>query len=513
VADGAFSTQSVALRLNDSGLNAVEPLITQLAGGSINIGALVPVGTVIADECFINVIGCIGSARVTIANPPPAFSHLTLNVDSQTNSVFGDVGIHNIRIDVDIDGGGLVPDCGLRLTANALHLTGNYALEPYPPPNLPNNIDVNLITNPIGVVFNGFNHDFTSGLCDAPIIGDIINALLPDIEDLALNGIRGFLSDPDWAPVPPGGGPGDSPIADAIETALEGISIAGPVGEGVGLMLETPLFQVAEDNAGITLGSDSRFQVSVGSGPGQCIPPPGSPDFSRSYSKTEAFPSFGANTPVGNLPYGLGICISSAGFNQLLRGQTECGLMRTSLTSIDLDGGGPLPSLAINSTLIAGLIPEFGQLPMNTPLRIDIAPTLAPVVTGNLGPHGEFAELKIAHIALNIVEPGPETVWLSGALDAKLGMNLSFDGSGLAISLGTPTASDLTLALLENPLGADPVQVETVLPGIITPLIPQLAGALSGFPLPEFFGLQLSGVEVSRNGQFLSLFANLTPVP
>jgi hypothetical protein len=313
--------------------------------------------------------------------------------------------------------------------------------------------------------------------------------------------------------VPPGGGPGDSPIADAIETALEGISIAGPVGEGVGLMLETPLFQVAEDNAGITLGSDSRFQVSVGSGPGQCIPPPGSPDFSRSYSKTEAFPSFGANTPVGNLPYGLGICISSAGFNQLLRGQTECGLMRTSLTSIDLDGGGPLPSLAINSTLIAGLIPEFGQLPMNTPLRIDIAPTLAPVVTGNLGPHGEFAELKIAHIALNIVEPGPETVWLSGALDAKLGMNLSFDGSGLAISLGTPTASDLTLALLENPLGADPVQVETVLPGIITPLIPQLAGALSGFPLPEFFGLQLSGVEVSRNGQFLSLFANLTPVP
>jgi hypothetical protein len=54
-------------------------------------------------------------------------------------------------------------------------------------------------------------------------------------------------------------------------------------------------------------------------------------------------------------------------------------------------------------------------------------------------------------------------------------------------------------------------QVEAVLPGVILPLIPDLAGALSGFPLPQFFGLRLEGVEVSRNGQFLSLFANLEP--
>jgi hypothetical protein len=29
--------------------------------------------------------------------------------------------------------------------------------------------------------------------------------------------------------------------------------------------------------------------------------------------------------------------------------------------------------------------------------------------------------------------------------------------------------------------------------------------------LPQFFGLRIQGVEVSRNGQFLSLFANLVP--
>jgi len=39
------------------------------------------------------------------------------------------------------------------------------------------------------------------------------------------------------------------------------------------------------------------------------------------------------------------------------------------------------------------------------------------------------------------------------------------------------------------------------------------AGALSGFPVPQFFGLSLQGVEVSKNGGFLALFANLNTTP
>ena len=507
VADGAFSPQSVALRLNDSGLDQIEPLVGDLAAGQLNLGDLLPVGTVLVDdECFITVIGCWGSATVRIANPPPSYSHLTLEMDSKPNAVFGDIKIFDLRIDLDIDGSGLVPDCGLRLTASSLRLTGDYALEPDSVD--PSNVDVNLVT-PLGVTFSGFNRTFTSGLCDAPIIGDIIQSFLPDIEQLAVDSIRDFLKDPD------GGGPQDSPIADAIETTLAGISISGPVGAGVGLMFESPLFQVVEDDIGITLGSNSRFQVSVGMGPGQCIPPPGAPDLSASYSKSEPFPTFGANAPVSNLPYGLGIAISSAGFNQLLRGQTECGLMRSSLTTIDLDGPGGTPPLAITSTLLSLIVPEFSQLPPGTPLRIDVAPTLAPIVTGVAGPAGELTELKVSHVTLDIIEPGPNKVWLSGVLDARMGMNLAFlpDGSGLSISLSPPAISDLAVVVLENPLGANESQVETVLPALIQPLIPSLAGALSGFPLPQFFGLSLQGVEVSRSGQFLSLFANLAPAP
>jgi hypothetical protein len=458
------------------------------------------------------VIGCWGSAQVRIANPPPSFSHLTLTVDSMApmnslpGTVFGDIDIFDLRVDVFIDGSGLVPDCGLRLTASALQLTGNYALQPKP--GDPSNVDVDLVT-PMGVEFSGFNHTFTSGICDDPIIGDIIQAFLPDIEQATTDGIRDFLSDPD------GDDPNDndSPVADAIESVLAGISIAGPIGAGLGLTLESPLFTVAEDNNGITFGSNTRFSVVVGNGAGQCQPPPGAPNLTASYAKNDPFPPFGLNTPVGNVPYGLGICISTTGFNQLLRGQTECGLMRTSLTSIDLDGPGGNPPLAITSSLLSLIVPEFAQLPANTPLRIDVAPTLAPIITGNNGPSGELTELKIAQVEMNVVEPGPETVWLGGVLDARLGMDLDFDGSGLGITLSPPTAGNLTIAVIENPLGANETQVETVLPALVTPLIPQLAGAISGFPLPQFFGLSLQGLETSRNGQFLSLWANLVPEP
>ncbi len=295
---------------------------------------------------------------------------------------------------------------------------------------------------------------------------------------------------------------------------MGGISIAGAVGQGLGLQLDAPLFDVAEDASGITLGADARFMTSIGSGPGQCLPPPDAPDLLGSYAPPEAFPTFGPTTPLGGQPYGIGVSISSAGFNQLLRAQIECGLMRSTLTTIDLDGTGGSPPLPITAGLLALLAPELGQLPPATPLVIEVTPTLAPLVTGSPGPGGELTELRVAQVLVEIVQPGV-AVWLGGALDARLGMTLDFlaDGSGLGVVLSQPSAADTTFVVLENPLGADATQLEAVLSAVIRPMIPDLAGALAGFPLPDFFGLRLQGVEVSRSGQFLSLFANLAPAP
>ena len=82
-----------------------------------------------------------------------------------------------------------------------------------------------------------------------------------------------------------------------------------------------------------------------------------------------------------------------------------------------------------------------------------------------------------------------------------------------AVTVAPPDASDMIMTVLYNPLGTDEAQLEQTLPAVFSPLVPSLAGALSGFPVPQFFGLSLQGVEVSKNGGFLALFANLGSTP
>ena len=507
VADGALSDESVALRLNDSGLDEAEPLVAGLAGSGLDLATLVPVGTVlINNECFIDgpFGSCLGRATVSIVNPAPSISGFGIDMDSMTNEVEGDIQVTDIDVNVFLDGTGLVPNCDINISANTANFLADYELQPDPID--PGVIDVNQ-TGPPAVSFGGFSTSF-GGICDAPIIGDIIQAFIPDVESLTIDALRDFLDDPD------DGGPLDSPTADAIETALAEISISGPIGSGLGVMLDTPLFDVLEDNDGITIGTDIAVTTEVGGGPGQCIPPTGAPDLTESLAVVQAFPPFGATTPVGGLPYELGLCISSEGFNQLLKAQVECGLLVSSITELDLDGGGPGAPIPLTASVLSLLIPQFAIFPPATPVRIDIRPTLAPVVAGD-GPSGELTELKIAQVIADIVlDDGSETILLTGAFDADIGMDLEFAPGGLGIVLSEPLAGDITVAIIDNPLDVDEATLETtVLPPLVSTLLPSLASSLASFPLPEFLGLELGGVEVSKNGEFLSLFADLTPAP
>ena len=52
-------------------------------------------------------------------------------------------------------------------------------------------------------------------------------------------------------------------------------------------------------------------------------------------------------------------------------------------------------------------------------------------------------------------------------------------------------------------------QVEALLPHIVGSFLPSLAGGLGSFPLPSFLGLSLEVVEVARNGEMLTIYADL----
>ena len=62
-----------------------------------------------------------------------------------------------------------------------------------------------------------------------------------------------------------------------------------------------------------------------------------------------------------------------------------------------------------------------------------------------------------------------------------------------------------------NQLGTDEEVLGDVVEQLFALLLPQLAGALEGFPLPDFLGLQLTSVDVDRAGDFISLYLDLTP--
>lgn len=501
VADGAFSNGGVALRINDAGLDQLEPVIQSQI--DLDLATLLPVGTtVINNECFLEIFGCVMRATVKVASPAPSISGFAFNADSQTNQVFGDIDVFDIRVQLQISGG---ISCGVRITASSAQILGNYQLRPMP--GDPTNVDVNLIGSP-SVSFSGFGHTFTSGVCDWFLIGDIIQAAIGDIQPMVRNGLIAFLDDDD------GSGPLDSPLADAFEVALSNVSITGPVGEALGVNLEAPLFDVLEDNAGLTLGSNVRVTSSVGAGPGQCQPPAGAPNLLASHHVAESFPSFGGTTP-GGVPYHLGIAISTSAFNQLLKAQIECGLLRIELSELSIEGGQPLP---LTAGTLGLLIPELAFLPPETPMRIRLIPTLAPFLTGNAGPGGELGELRVGQYTIELVSVGPNdelSVMLAGALDFRAGLDMDFDDvtASLVVGIGSVTAQDVDVAIVYNGINTNETTLALTLPSLVAALLPELGSNLGAFPIPSLLGLSLHGVEVSRSGAFYSLFTNLAPAP
>ncbi len=498
IAEGDYSPQSIALQINASGLDSLEPVVSSLV--VLDIPSLVPVATeIISNECLVDggFLGCLGRATVTVMNPAPSISGFGVDFTSQTNSVEADVLLNNFDINLAIVGTGLVPTCGLNLSANQLSLNGDYALEPDG-----TKVDVDQMGS-VNANFINFNQNFTSGVCDVPVIGDLIQLIIGNVEPMVVNGLEGFLNATD--------GNGNTPIAGAVESALAGVDVSGPVGAALNAELDAPFFQVAETPGGITLGSDSRFITNIGTGPGQCNPPANAPDLTASYHVNQPFPSFGSTTP-GGTPYEIAIGISSSGFNQLLRSQVECGLLVATITELDLLGTGtPLP---LTAGLLSSFVPQLAILPGSSPAKIELAPTIAPLVTGAPGPAGELALLKLSQLYMKVLvdaQNGAGFVEVADFfLDAELGINLTVNGSGaLTFSITPPEPTFVTAKHVENPIGADLSVVEALLPTVVGTFLPALAGGLGSFPLPSFLGLSLDVVEVSRNGEMLTIYSNL----
>lgn len=550
------SPQSVALRINDSGLDKIEAIVADLV--PLNPADLItlpmnnifsqeqfPCGTVSADLIDFD----IGRA---LAPGTPTF---TIELDAQTGQVFGRVRVFDLFVKARINMSAFTcSGCMARVIASQAIIDDFYLLSPHPLDA--SRIDVNekLPANPVvtlvdqlvcvggecGFCAGGTRRDYpcnsgfgscpgsscsSQGNCSA--IGFSINGLIADqIRPIIASSLADFLKDPD------GTGPQDAPIAGAVEEGLSGLEISGPIGEGLGVLLKTPIFAVPIDNNGLTLNNDSSVTID----PNQPPPPLGSPTFARSYHPVPApFPSFGANTPVGNIPYDLAISLATSTFNQLLKALVEKGDFTFELTEIDLFGG-PQPVTASLVGILTGVMVDADP---NAPMTIRVVPHIPPLVTGNTGPlacnggtnnakpcttnancpgglcQATLTELLIGQLAVEIIRNSNSEIVLGGRADVKLGLGVITGVDGIGFTISEPAAGNLILELVENPYGADESILQASLPPLIGPLVPSLADGFGTIPLPTLFDLNVVPIEIHKMspdpGAHIAIFLNLAP--
>jgi hypothetical protein len=502
--EGQPSPDGVGMRFTNTGLGGLGPVIKNLAAGAFDIG-----GLLLSQNPIINETNAILTVDGTGNAYEAGIGGVDITAASTATGVATHIAISDLYVGVNLhlsDGFLIDANCGLELQIPNTTIDAKFDLAPAADPSF---VDVNLVGAPV-VTTGTVNYEFISGICDSDVflIGDIVNLVAgPKVQALVGTGFATKLGDPD------GAGPADSPIADAIETALSQISIAGAVGEAVKVNLAAPFTQINEGASAIDFRANADFFTSVGTGPSDCQPPAGAPDLASTFDVPGGFPTLGDTTPSGS-PYGLGLVISASAFNQLLGSMTECGILNKDVTEISL-GGPPVP---ITSSVLAALVPQFGtKLPPNTPMRVHITPTVGPFLTSQAGPGGAPSELELANLHIDFVQDTANgaVTWLSMAVDAPLGFDLAFDaGAGaLAPIITAPPASAVDTRVLSNGVGADVAALQVLLPQLFPAFVGNLSSSFAAFPLPAFLGLQLDVVQVARQGNSYVLYSNLNPVP
>ena len=119
--------------------------------------------------------------------------------------------------------------------------------------------------------------------------------------------------------------------------------------------------------------------------------------------------------------------------------------------------------------------------------------------------------MKFAGYKVTIRNTDDNATFLELVLDFRTGVGMTLAGGGLAFTFDPPAAGDLSATITKNPNHLP----ESIVQQVFTQLTPQVFASvqdvLPSFPLPQFAGLNLSLVEISRVGSGFVLFADLVP--
>jgi hypothetical protein len=485
VPQGERLDDAVGLRVNERAFTSLGPVIRELT--TIDTAAIAPAGTVLLNECLAEVLVCTVHARGAIA-APPTLGDFSVALDSRQGQVQATVTLTDLHVPIDVDARilGIPSSCDLVVDAGTVNVAGGYALGPDAAD--PHVLDVNLVGTPT-VTTADVTSDFVGGICSIPVIEQIVGLILPDVENLLRTNLTTLLSDRD------GAGPADSPVADAIEAALAQVNIAGPIGDSLGLDLDSTVMAADEDDDGIGLRATALFTADAVAAE--------APDLPGSVGFGDTLGPIGTTSPSGQ-PFDVGVGASVSGFNQLLAGETERGLVNVDVTEL---GGQPLTLRRLFDTIGAG-----GVVTQDRPIVITLRPEVAPIVTTADAPAGALGELRFHGYRVTVkTADETNTVITELVIDFSTGVDLTLQDDGLAFAFDQPEAEDFHSDIVQNPLNLPADVVDQVFEALAPDVFGAVGESLPRFPLPQFVGMDLSLVEIARVGTGFVLYADLVP--
>lgn len=500
--DGELSSRAVAARVGQSALEAiatgemVESLIDWEAIGDIK-----------SKECITEVIGCWHWREMEVRATPEVRGETTVDFtftdeESDVTIKMTDLWISARMSDTWATTGTW---CGIEIDTD---VTATIKLDFEPDPDDPYKLTI--APGSLSTSTSNFSHKWTYGQCEWDIFNWFFDWFIDHL-------IEGEVADS---------------INDAFKEEVPGLLdelnvtglVSGPL-EPLGISIDAPFSEVVADSKGLTVIADLGATST-------CDPPPGAPTLGASYSEVnpneDPFPSSGFDPG-----FNFAGSVSTSAANQILKTQIECGLLMESVEEMDIFNNGTLfpTTLGLLSVVVNALSEltaseENGGHGMDplTLVRIDIQPTMAPILVSGGGPNGEMLGLKVPQLLIRMVDTGllsnfplegttptgrPERLLLEAATDFEVGIDLETLGDEVSFAIGLPPSETIAAVVTGNPFHIDAPAVEGVVPGLVSLFVPALLDALETIPLPMLLDEQIHLSDPYTQGEYMGVYASL----
>jgi hypothetical protein len=377
---------AVALRIRQSALDDVAPVVSALLEQQLDLAALLPDEPIDSD----------GATIAILDDPAATLGGVTLALDTIPGAIDVTTVLDDVFVAARIDKDSIPRlHCEVEVSIASLTVRTRQQLEPGGSDGEVIAVQQVAASTSTEVVVTASGLTSTADCSVGPGLFD--SAKEKKVRELIqtelVAALADFLADPDGPsePLP-------APIAEALEAQLAGLSLDEVEVTGLGSTIEAGFNAIAEQTEFVDASLDvdvdlKKIEVALASaglaGTRALVKP--DPNLSGSLRVP-------GTTPVLNskVKHDIGVGVSFSGLNRLLMSETEARRFQKTIDEITT-ANGPEPFTA--EALAA--IPEFAAMDPDTPLRARIKATLAPVLTDKAGPHGELLEAQVAQVVVS----------------------------------------------------------------------------------------------------------------